>query len=305
MITLLTNRAKKLSSSFFGIFLASVMLPLSADAQELNSSTVQKELKSLEATSGGQLGLFAINTANNKQIVYRAEERFPMCSTSKLMTVAAILQKSMEEPQLLHKRIRYTKEELITYSPITEKHVTDGMTIAELCDAALRFSDNTAMNFLLKELGGPAAVTAFARSIGDNTFRLDRPEPDLNTSIPGDLRDTTSPAATSKSLQRLVLGHVLAKPQRLLLQNWLKNNTTGDARMRAGVPAGWIVGDKTGTGNYGTTNDIGVWWPPQCPPVVVAIYYTQSKKDAAPNNEIIVSASKLVANAFKSKSCVK
>jgi beta-lactamase class A len=151
----------------------------------------------------------AINTANHAEIQYRQNERFPFCSTSKVMGVAAILQESIERPNLLQQRIHYRQDDLVTYSPITEQHLRDGMTVAQLCEATLTTSDNTAMNLLMKILGGPKGVTAFARSIGNDSFRLDRWEPDLNNAIPNDLRDTTSPMAMRISLQRLVLGHGL------------------------------------------------------------------------------------------------
>mgnify|MGYP003512876270 FL=1 len=182
----------------------------------------------------------------------------------------------------------------MAYSPITEKHLADGMTIFNLCAAAITQSDNTAMNLLIKKLGGLEAVTAFARSIGDNTFRLDRWEPKLNSAIPGDLRDTSTPAAMERSLQQLALSDALALPQRKQLQTWLKSNVTGNYRIRAGLPKAWIVGDKTGTGDYGTTNDIGIIWPPKRSPIVVAIYFTQNKKNAVKREDIIASVTHLL-----------
>ncbi|KTC76803.1 class A beta-lactamase [Legionella brunensis] len=269
-------------------------------------TSLQGKLAELEASSGGRIGISAINTANDMRLQYRAEERFPFCSTFKMMGVAAVLKKSMMVSGLLQQRINYKKEDLIVYSPVTEKHLRDGMTIAELCIAAIQQSDNTAIDLLIKKLGGRKAINVFAHSIGDLSFRLDRLEPELNSAIPGDVRDTSTPAAMEKSLQRLGLGNGLALPQRELLQTWLKGNTTGGARIRASVPKGWIVGDKTGTGDYGTTNDIAIIWPPKCPPIVVAIYFTQTKKDAAPNNEVIASATRLLLNTFaRTDECIK
>jgi len=271
-------------------FCVSTCILAFASAQQIKVSTIQKKLAEIEAVSNGRIGVFAINTANNMQIEHRALERFPFCSTFKVMGVSTILKRSMGNSQLLQQKVTYTKKNLVVWSPITEKNVASGMTIGELCAAAMMYSDDTAINLLMKKLGGPAVVTAFARSIGDNTFRLDRWEPALSDAIPGDLRDTTTPKAMEKSLQRLVLGNTLALPQRQQLQTWLKENTTGNARIRAGVPKGWVVGDKTGTGDYGTTNDIGIIWPPKCSPIVVAIYFTQNKKDATPRDEIIAHA---------------
>jgi beta-lactamase class A len=263
-------------------------------------------LKELEVASGGRLGVSAINTANHAEIQYRQNERFPFCSTFKVMGVAAILQESIERPNLLQQRIHYKQDDLVTYSPITEQHLRDGMTVAQLCEATLTTSDNTAMNLLMKILGGPKAVTAFARSIENYSFRLDRWEPDLNSAIPNDTRDTTSPMAMRISLQKLVLGHGLPEYQETLLQSWLKKNTTGASRIRAGVPKTWLVGDKTGTGEYGTTNDIGIIYPAGCKPIVVTIYFTQGIKDAKPREEVIASATKIVIEDFSKKDlCLK
>lgn len=277
-------------------------------AQENKPDSAQKKLAELETTSGGRLGIYAINTANNTYIKYRPEELFPFCSTAKVMVVSAILKRSEKNPSLLQEKITYTQNDVdkSEYAPITKQHVDSGMSVIELCQAALDYSDNTAMNLLLKVVGGTKAVTSYARSIHDNKFRLDRWEPDLNTAIPGDTRDTTTPAMMAASLQRLTLGNLLASPQREQLQVWMKNNTTGNTKIRAGVPQGWIVGDKTGNGQYGTTNDIGIIWPPKCPPIVIAIYLTQNKKDAVKREDIIASATRIVLNEFaNTDQCVK
>ncbi|MDN8127273.1 class A beta-lactamase, partial [Burkholderia multivorans] len=156
-----------------------------------------------------------------------------------------------------------------------------------------QYSDNTAANELMKLIGGPAAVTAYARSIGDDTFRLDRWETELNTALPGDLRDTTTPAAMAASLRVLVLGDALPAAQRAQLIEWLRGNKVGDKRIRAGVPTGWRVGDKTGTGDYGTTNDAGVLWPPSRAPIVLAVYYTQTRADAKAKDDVIATATRI------------
>ena len=273
-------------------FVSACMSVLARGSTDLTS--IQNKLAALEASSGGRIGVSALNTATNTRIQYRAKERFPFCSTSKVIGVSAILKQSMTDSRLLQQKLTYKKEDLVAYSPITEKHLADGMTIFNLCAAAITQSDNTAMNLLIKKLWGLEAVTAFARSIGDNTFRLDRWEPKLNSAIPGDLRDTSTPAAMERSLQQLALSDALALPQRKQLQTWLKSNVTGNYRIRAGLPKAWIVGDKTGTGDYGTTNDIGIIWPPKRSPIVVAIYFTQNKKNAVKREDIIASVTHLL-----------
>lgn len=250
----------------------------------------------LEAASGGRLGVAALNTADGRELLHRADERFPFCSTFKMMLSAAVLAR---EPSVLQQRIRYDKGDLVAHSPITEKNLDDGMTIEALCAATIQYSDNTAANLLIRHLGGPEAVTAYARTIGDRQFRLDRLETELNSAIPGDPRDTTTPAAMMASLHKLALGDALPPAKREILADWLIGNTTGATRIRAGVPSSWRVGDKTGAGDHGTVNDIAVLWPPGKPPIVLAVYLTQPGKDDAIRPEILGQAAKIVIDAFK------
>jgi len=286
----------------FGCYHATLL----ANTNKNESSLINEKFKKLETSLEGRIGLYAINTANNQSIQYRALERFPIQSTFKVMAVSAILKQSEADNNLLKQKITYAKQDLVFWSLITEKHVADGMTIFDLCAAAMMYSDNTATNLIVKKLGGPEAVTAFARSIGDNTFRIDDWEPDLNSN-PDDLRDTSTPKAMEKSLQKLTLGNVLTSSKRNQLLTWMKGNTTGDTRIRAGVPKGWIVADKTGAGNdYGISNDIGIIWPPNCAPIVIAIYSGHNKKDTTRRDDILVSSTRLVINEFaKTDSCLK
>lgn len=248
----------------------------------------------LESTYGGRLGVYALDTANGAQTGYRADERFPFCSTFKFILAGAILAESTQNAGLLQQRISYTQKDVVNYSPISSKHVADGMTVEQLCRAALQYSDNTAANMLIKHVGGPAAVTAFARSIGNDEFRLDRVETALNTAIPGDPRDTATPASMARALQTLALGDALPGTQREQLQNWMRGNTTGAHRIAAGVPAGWQVGDKTGTGDHGTANDIAVIWPAARKPIILAVYHTQREANAKPRDEVIAAATRIV-----------
>jgi beta-lactamase class A len=296
----LTQPTSPLRRSLVLALASSPLLGACAAAAPANktAAAAQARLAALETASGGRLGVYSLNTADGSVIAHRGDERFPLCSTFKLVASAVILAQHMREPDLLSQRIKYTPVEVVTYSPITEKHLEHGMTVAELCAAAIQYSDNTAGNMLIKILGGPPAVTAFARSIGDNEFRLDRWETELNAAIPGDARDTTTPAAMAATVQKLVLGNTLATPQRNQLQAWLRGNTTGGTRIRAGVPAGWVVGDKTGGGDYGANNDVAVLWPPGKPPIVLALYMTQREKDAKPKNEVLAEATRVVVGAM-------
>lgn len=284
--------------------MAAAVLPLLFGAPSLRAQTssqagtIEQQLADLEKRSGGRLGVALINTADNSQIVYRGNERFAMCSTSKVMAISGVLKLSETSKDLLSQTVVIKKSDLVNYNPITEKHLDTAMTLAELSAAALQYSDNAAMNKLIKHLGGPAKVTEFARSIGDTTYRLDRYEPTLNTAIPGDERDTTSPVAMAESLRKLTLGNALAEPQRAQLVQWMKGNTTGATSIRAGLPASWLVGDKTGSGDYGTTNDIAVIWPANHAPLILVTYFTQAQADAKARRDVLSSAARIVTEGL-------
>lgn len=285
------------------ILLSAAALPLlsacaAIGGQANASASARQQLNAIENSLYGRLGLFACDTADGRILAYRADERFPMCSTFKLLLVSATLKMSTQQPGLMHQVLSYRQSDLVDYSPVTERHVGVGMSVAKLCAAALQYSDNTAANLLTERLGGPAAVTAFARSIGDQQFRLDRWETDLNTAIPGDPRDTSTPEAMGRSMQRLALGDALPSAQREQLCVWLRGNTTGAARIKAGIPASWTVGDKTGGGHYGTANDIAVLWPPQRSPVILAIYTTRHQQTATARNELIAAAARVVIDGL-------
>lgn len=276
----------------------SMGLSYSAHAWQEKNASLTARLAELEEQMGGRLGVSALNTANGHRINFRADERFPVCSTFKVILAAAILKQSVQDAALLQKTLRYNSSELVNWSPITENNIASGMSVAALCAAALQYSDNTAANLLMKQLGGPEAVSAYARSIGNASFRLGRWETELNSALPGDPRDTATPASMAESLRTLALGEALPPIQRTQLNEWMLGNTTGSKRIQAGVPAGWEVGDKTGSGDYGTANDIAVLRPPGKPPIVLAVYHTQNNAKAAWNNEIIAAAASIVVGGF-------
>jgi beta-lactamase class A len=264
------------------------------------SERLAADLGKIEAESGGRLGVAALDTLTGARSAHRADERFPMCSTFKLLAAGAILARVDAGKERLERRVRFEPRDVVPVSPITKSRTGgDGMSLAELCEAALTESDNTAANLLLAALEGPAGLTAYARSLGDSVTRLDRIEPDLNEAVPGDPRDTTSPAAMLSNLHSLVLGDVLAATSKDQLGRWLLANKTGDARLRAGLPSGWRLGDKTGSGEHGTTNDVGLIWPPERPPIVVAIYLTETSKPAEHRNATLAAVGRAVAAALE------
>lgn len=254
------------------------------------------DLAALERRFGGRLGVHAVDTATGVTVSHRAGERFLMASTAKLPLVAAVLDRAATEPAatepaLLDRLVRYGPETLLEYAPVTARNVATGMTVADLCDAALTVSDNTAANLLLDLLGGPAAVTAFVRGTGDATTRFDRTEPDLNVSTgPQDERDTTTPAAIAGTVRAVTLGSGLPPAGRDRLTAWLVANTTGDATIRAGAPAGWVVGDKTGTGAQGERNDVGIILAPDDEPLILAVYTDPDDPDSTAGDATIAEA---------------
>ena len=266
--------------------------PTPASAPPLSAATPDDpNLAALERRSGGRLGVHALDTGTGATVSHRGGERFLMASTAKLPLAAAVLDRAATEPALLDRLVRYGPEVLLEYAPVTTQNVATGMTVADLCYAALTVSDNTAANLLLELLGGPAAVTAFARGLGDATTRFDRPEPELNVSTgPDDERDTTTPAAIVGSIRAVTLGDGLEPAGRERLTAWLVANTTGDATIRAGVPAGWVVGDKTGTGAQGERNDVGIVLPPDRAPLVLAVYTDPDDPESTAGNATIAEA---------------
>ena len=234
-----------------------------------------RQFAAIEARCGGRLGVGVLDTGTGRTAGHRGHERFPMCSAHKALSAAAVLARVDRGEDRLDRRVRFGAEAVLPYSPGTKAHAGgDGMTFAAICEAAVTLSDNTAANLMLGAIGGPAGLTAFLREIGDEATRLDRTEPALNEALPGDPRDTTSPSAMAADLDRLVLGEALSPASRDQLAAWLVAGKTGDARLRAGVPPGWRVGDKTGTGERGTANDVGVVWPPGRGPIVITAFIT-------------------------------
>jgi beta-lactamase class A len=263
--------------------------------------TLRSEFTRIERESQGRLGVAVLDTQSHKQIGHHAEDRFPMCSTFKMLATAAVLARVDAGKERLDRRITFKASDVVVNSPITKDRAGgDGMTLAAICEAAMTFSDNTAGNLILSSLGSPHALTAYARSIGDTMTRLDRNEPALNEAVPGDLRDTTTPSAMVKNMQTLLLGEALSPASKEQLTKWMVGNKTGDTRLRAGMPAGWKVGDKTGAGERGTTNDVGIVWPPQRAPVLVAIYLTETSAPVEQRNAALAAVGRAVASAIGS-----
>ncbi|MFD3950278.1 Exo family class A beta-lactamase [Streptomyces albidoflavus] len=265
-------------------------------------SDAERRLAGLERASGARLGVYAYDTGSGRTVAYRADELFPMCSVFKTLSSAAVLRDLDRNGEFLSRRIFYTQDDVeqADGAPETGKpeNLANGMTVEELCEVSITASDNCAANLMLRELGGPAAVTRFVRSLGDRVTRLDRWEPELNSAEPGRVTDTTSPRAITRTYGRLVLGDALNPRDRRLLTSWLLANTTSGDRFRAGLPDDWPLGDKTGAGRYGTNNDAGVTWPPGRAPIVLTVLTAKTEQDAARDDGLVADAARVLAETL-------
>ncbi|WP_280391986.1 class A beta-lactamase [Nocardia brasiliensis] len=283
---------------------ATALLPLAACSTSATTDSVpttqapHDRLFELERKFDARLGVYALDTASGATIAHRADERFAFCSTFKGLAAAAVLQRNPLSH--LDTVVRYTDEDLTKNAAITPRHVATGMTIRDLCDAAVRYSDGTAGNLLLRDIGGPAELTAYLRGLGDPVTRMDRIEPAITEATPGDPRDTSSPRALGTDYQRIVLGDALPEDKRAFLRDLLERNATGAGalRVRAGVPQGWKVADKTGTGEYGTLNDIAIVWPPDRAPLVLSLMSSKASADAEYDQALLAEAAAYVASTL-------
>ncbi|MFE9928390.1 class A beta-lactamase [Streptomyces sp. NPDC005533] len=272
------------------------------DGGDCGEGEVVRQLRALEREYGARLGAYARDTATGRTVLYRADELFPMCSLFKTMAAAAVMRDLDRDGAFLARRIHYTQADVTAAGggSVTERpeNIAGGLTVAELCSAAIAQSNNAAGNLLLRELGGPIAITDFCRSVGDRTTRLDRWEPALNSAEPSRVTDTTSPRAIGRTYGRLVLGDALAPRHRELLTRWLLANTTSGERFRAGLPVDWVIGDKTGSGSYGTSNNVGIAWPPGRPPVVLSVLTTRPEAAAPRADALVAKAAGTLAAAL-------
>ncbi|MET4926958.1 class A beta-lactamase [Streptomyces sp. PSRA5] len=272
--------------------------PPPAGAPPAADPRIRRAFADLERKFDARLGVYAIDTGSGRSITHRPDERFAYASTCKALLAAVMLERNSLGQ--LDRLVRFDRDDLdgAGYSPITEKHLDTGLTLRELCDATVRYSDNGAANLLFREIGGPKNLEAALVSIGDRVTRCDRYEDALSEAVPGDLRDTSTPRALATDLRTYVLGDTLAPAERAVLTDWLRRNTTGDNVIRAGAPAGWQVGDKTGTGGYGTRNDIAVVWPPKAAPIAIAVLSRRDVKDAEPDDALIAGAAEVTLGAL-------
>jgi beta-lactamase class A len=232
-----------------------------------------QEIAAMEAELGGRIGVSAHDTGSGARLSHRGQQRFAMCSSFKWLLATDVLARADRGELKLDQDVAYSEKDLLGAAPFTRAHVSEGhLTIEQLCAAAVKFSDNTAANLLLGQVGGPPGLTHFLRGIGDSVTRLDRTELALNSNIPGDPRDTTMPDVMISTMKTILLGDVLKPASREKLIGWLKDSTIGLGRLRAGLPKDWVAGDKTGTGVNGPSNDNAIAWPPGRAPILMVTY---------------------------------
>ena len=242
-------------------------------ASVFGGAAFRKAIAAAETSAGGRLGVAVMDTSSGARFAWRGDERFAFCSTFKFLLSAAVLDRVDRGQERLDRRIPIAASDLLPNSPISEKFVGgDGMTVSALCEAAMTRSDNAAANLLLAGLGGPVGLTRYLRDLGDEAFRLDHFETALNDVKPGAVHDTTTPRAMLGDMDRILLGSALSPASRERITGWLTANRTGDKRLRAGVPRDWRVGDKTGTWDAGTSNDLAIFWPPGRAPILAVAF---------------------------------
>lgn len=265
-------------------------------ARPVVAGDVPSFLTDYERASGGKIGVYAENVRTSATFVWRANERFVMCSTFKASVAACILARVDRGEDRLDQMISYGPKDILDYAPVAQDNLARGaLSIADLCKGAVELSDNTCANLLLRHLGGPVKLTAFWRALGDTTSRLDHYEPELNRSPPGDPHDTTTPAAMAGDLKRLVLGDALSQASRDRLTGWLVNCKTGDKRLRGGLPKDWRIGDKTGNNGADAVSDIAVAWPRPDVPIVIAVYTQGGKPSSAQHEQMFAAIGYLIA----------
>jgi beta-lactamase class A len=284
------NRRTLLKNAALGAAVLALR-PAISSAAGVNDTAAQ--LATLERKHGGRLGVAILDTGNGYRIAYRGDERFLMCSTFKLLLVAAVLKRVDDGSDRLDRRIAFDKSALLEWAPVTRFNVgPPGMTVEELCEAAMIISDNAAANLLLNTIGGPPGVTAYARSLGDTMTRLDHPEP-LNNRQHG-VQDTTTPWSMLADMQKVLLGDALSVASRRKLTNWFSLNQTGAQTLRAGLPSDWEIGDKTGSATH-ANNDIAIITPPRRKPLLVTAYYMTDTHDVASRKAVLADVGRIAA----------
>lgn len=285
---------------FLTLLLTALFVPLVAARTEESRGDISAFADLEKQHAGSRIGVAAIDLSTNRRVEYRADERFIMCSTFKVLAVAAVLKRVDQGREKLDRFVPYREAQLLSYAPVTRAHVKEGgMTLEALCAAAIEMSDNTAANLVLEAIGGPEKWTQFARSLGDKFTRLDHTEPELNIARPGTDDDTTTPAAMCDDLQRLLTSDSLSVASRTKLEGWMQQGQTGSKMIRAALPSNWKIGDKTGRSGDGATNDIAVVRPPSGGPIFLAVYTVDPAESQDARDQLVADVAKAAIQLVK------
>ena len=269
-------------------------------ASVFGGATFRKAIAAVEASARGRLGVAVMDTGSGARFAWRGDERFAFCSTFKFLLAAAVLDRVDRRQERLDRRIPIAASDILANSPLTEQNVgPQGMTVAGMCEAAMTRSDNAAANLLLASLGGPGGLTRYLRDLGDSEFRLDHFETALNDVKPGAVHDTTTPRAMLGDMDRILLGSGLSSASRERITGWLIANRTGDRRLRAGVPREWRVGDKTGTWDAGTSNDLAIFWPPDRKPILAVAFLMSPGAPGERREAALAAVGRAIAEAVR------
>ncbi len=295
-------KVKRIKISVFMLLVIFALIGCGKTSTQPSVKTMKSDVQynlafsQLESNYDAKLGVYAFDTQTNREVAYHAEDRFAYCSTFKALAAGAVLkQDSLEE---LKQNVKYTQKDILDYAPITKDNLDKGMTIQELCEAAVRYSDNTAANLLLHHIGGPEGFKSALSQLGDEITEPVRIEPKLNEGIPGDTRDTSTPRQLATDLKAYTTGNILTEEKKKILIDWMSENATGNTLIRAGAPKNWVVADKSGTGPYGRRNDIAIVMPPNKKPIIIAILSTHDTKEAKHDDELIAQAARIVFDSF-------
>lgn len=262
-------------------FFILILLSMTAKAQPFSA-----QMRQLEQRYHRTIGVYVYDSGNGHTLAYRANTLFPVQSTAKVIAAAHLLKRAQQKPGLLNKRIHYGKSALVAWHPVTGLHCKTGMTLGQLATASLEYSDNPAFNLMVKQLGGLPDLNRYAHTLGSHSFTLSHYEADLNSN-PNINKDVVTPKDMAVALKELLLGNKLSISSQSMLLHWMRDNTTGNQRIRAGVPVAWAVADKTGSGSFGVANDVGLVWSPEHKPVVLAIYTVASQASAPALSSVI------------------
>ena len=267
-----------------------------ANAAVPDFKAVEEQIRQSEKTLSAQISVAILNPQMGEMWSYKGDERVPVTSTFKTLLCAKLLQDADNQLRSLNDKVKIEQTMLVEYSPVIEKSVGEYVTLGQACAATMQTSDNTAANIVLERFGGPAALTAFIRSYGDQVTRLDRFETQLNEGVPGDVRDTTSARAMAHSINQLLFADVLSASARKQLIQWMKENTVTANLLRSVLPEGWSIADRSGAGGYGARSINAVVWTPK--PWIIAIYVANTKASFAERNKAIVEIGQQVFRAL-------